>query len=265
MSKVREWFFDAARDGDVPQLKSLLTSVSTADRIDIHADDELAFYYACAFGHHDAARFLVEYCDGSTLRTDVHARSERAFIWAIHNKHFGIALWLIDLCDARVARGLDERPVDIRVSDDEPFRLACARGCTAFAQFLLRLSEARADPIDVCHAENVSFYNACSNGNVDTARWLLTWHECKGKRLDVDVNTPFAVVWHRGYAVAARWLVQRCGASDSPAAKAFFRAKRLVTAVTVALRIRRALRAVMALCDMAPSRRRKTRRLFFRP
>ena len=66
-------------------------------RIDIHANNEFAFQWACYRGHLGVAQWLWElgYSDPVGIgKIGIHADNEWAFQWACNNGHLGVAQWL---------------------------------------------------------------------------------------------------------------------------------------------------------------------------
>jgi ankyrin repeat protein len=62
-------------------------------RIDVSAENEQAFSYACEFGHLDIAKWLLEIKPD----IDVSAENEYAFRYACKNNHYDIQDWLLDI------------------------------------------------------------------------------------------------------------------------------------------------------------------------
>jgi hypothetical protein len=153
-------FLDACKSGDIQTLRSLDYS-----RIDIHADDDWAFRYACYYGHLNVVKFLptLEPSHGSI---DIHAGNEYAFQIACKNGHLDVVKFLLTLEP-------DHGRIDIHADDELAFRFACHYGRLDVVKFLLTL-EPDHGRIDI-HADNeYAFRIACNNGYFDIVKFLLT-------------------------------------------------------------------------------------------
>lgn len=60
--------------------------------MDVHAEHDHAFRFACARGHLKVAKWLLALGD-----VDIHARNDTAFLWACEGSHFEVAKWLLGL------------------------------------------------------------------------------------------------------------------------------------------------------------------------
>ena len=65
--------------------------------MDVHAENDYAFRYACGRGHLETAKWLF------TLGgVDVHAENDSAFRWACVHAHLETARWLVSLDPERM-------------------------------------------------------------------------------------------------------------------------------------------------------------------
>lgn len=67
-------------------------------RINIHADNDYAFGWACAVGDHNTAKWLIELGEfGGYGKIDIHAENYNAFKICCRKGNIDIAKWLIEL------------------------------------------------------------------------------------------------------------------------------------------------------------------------
>ena len=67
-------------------------------KIDIHADNELAFRWSCQNGHKEMAQWLIQLGESNGYsKIDIHADNELAFKLSCESGHKEMAQWLIQL------------------------------------------------------------------------------------------------------------------------------------------------------------------------
>ena len=219
-----------------------------------------ALHGACYNGHLEVAQWLWGLRDplassfgkegekeaaGLTL-ADVRGRGCEAFRLACARGHLEVAQWLWGLRDASSlsARGGEGREggakvaggpgagltlADVRAWDSEAFRLACASGHLAIAEFLWSLRDpcsssfgkeggaggaGGADALtraDVRARGGEAFRGACARGDLTTARWLWSLRDCRGNSLTLaDVRArgceAFRTACSGGHLGVVRWL-----------------------------------------------------------
>lgn len=130
--------------------------IYSRSEIDIHAENELAFRYACNNGHLDIIKWIY-----SLSEIDIHADNDHAFECACGNGYLGIAQWLYSLGN-----------VDIHTHDEVSFKRACMDGHLDVAQWLYSL-----DHVDISAGGECAFRYACINGHLSTAQWIYSVHK----------------------------------------------------------------------------------------
>lgn len=85
--------------------------------INIHSRDEWAFRYSCMYGHLEVIKYLLS-VDG---KTNIHAFSEYGFRWSCLRGYLDIAKFLYHYCQTQK----DQKPIDIRILQDDAFRWSC--------------------------------------------------------------------------------------------------------------------------------------------
>lgn len=75
----------------------LSNSQKNRKKIDIHANNEAAFTFACQNGHLEVAKWLVDLSIKYKSLINIHIENEDAFITACENRRLDIIKWLIEL------------------------------------------------------------------------------------------------------------------------------------------------------------------------
>src|SRR3989344_9332296 len=104
MTTLSQQFIAAFERGDVKTAKTLVAHV------DIQAEYEAAFRWACYKGHLEVAKWLA------SQGVNIHAVDEDAFRRACCNGHLEVAEWLVS------------QGVNIHAYDEDAFRWACHNG-----------------------------------------------------------------------------------------------------------------------------------------
>jgi len=90
-------------------------------KLNIHADHELAFRYACQYGYLETAKWLYNLGKKINSPVDIHAWNEYAFRQSCKNGHLKIAKWLYFL----PTKSINILPIDIHNTNNWAFRYAC--------------------------------------------------------------------------------------------------------------------------------------------
>jgi len=125
-------------------------------KLNIHANDDEAFRYACRYGHIEIAKWLISLDANTILKTN----NDFAFINTFYNGDFNLINVLMGM----------EYKIDIHAKNDYAFRNACKYGHIEVAKWLYSLD----DKTNI-HAKNdYAFRNACKYGHIEVAKWLIT-------------------------------------------------------------------------------------------
>ena len=148
--------------------------------VNINADDDYAFGWACENGHIEIAKWL------HSLGVNINACNDYAFRWACENGHIEIAKWLHSL------------GVDINACDDEVFKLTCRRGHIEISKWLYSLG------VNINSNGDHAFEWACENGHIETAKWLHSLG------VDINANDDFVFRWACEYdqIEIVRWIIE---------------------------------------------------------
>jgi ankyrin repeat protein len=194
----------------------------SVSRINIHANDEMAFVEACGNGHMGMAKWLFQLSINISSPINIHTGIEKVFAEACTQGHTEIAKWLFQL-------GLDiSSPINIHAHGERAFGWACGRGQIETAKWLFQLGLDISSPINIHGSLNLSnFINnnfsfddciddekpfewACSRGYLETAKWLF--------QLGIDISSPinihidnekiFKKTCSEGQIEVAKWLYQ---------------------------------------------------------
>ena len=87
-------FIKLCVDGELIELKKYY---ATTKNINIHAKDEHAFRWSCAYGHLEVAKWLLEISQNENLKLgliNIHENNEEAFRNSCENEQLEVAKWL---------------------------------------------------------------------------------------------------------------------------------------------------------------------------
>jgi hypothetical protein len=98
--------------------------------VDIHADDDGAFQWACANGHLGVAQWLL-----GLGGVDIHARKDFAFRFVCERGRLVVARWLLGMGG-----------VDVHAVDDDAVHWACRKGHLGLGRWLVALDPSWAWP-----------------------------------------------------------------------------------------------------------------------
>jgi len=118
---VQYKFQNACRTGNLKKAKKLL---KTNPNINISANDECAFRWACVKGRLHVSQWLL-----SLRYINISFCDEWAFRWACVNGHLNVAQWLLQV----------KPDIDISASNEWAFRWACKDGHLNTALYLQSL------------------------------------------------------------------------------------------------------------------------------
>ena len=80
-------FINACRNGNLTDITCLLQTYN----INVHADNECGFRWACRYGHLNLVQYLLE----NNFNIDVHANDDEGFRWACWQGHLNVIKYLI--------------------------------------------------------------------------------------------------------------------------------------------------------------------------
>jgi len=91
--------FRASCHGGFIEVAKMLLEISEKNKtiINIHACDEDAFVGSCRYGKIEVAKWLIEISKKSGKMINIHADYDMAFIWSCHKENIKIAKWLIEI------------------------------------------------------------------------------------------------------------------------------------------------------------------------
>jgi len=166
---------------------------SPSDAINIHAENDRAFYWACENGYADLVRKIIslEHSHGKINLSDegqeafswacmdgeqeiaelilslngeidIHAKGESAFCGACENHELETAKWLFSI----------DRKIDFHIHNDSVFKRVCEDSSIKLAEWLLSLEKSD-EKISASNKENAILFRACNEGHLFVADWLL--------------------------------------------------------------------------------------------
>ena len=137
---VAKWLLELGTTCSHPTCSSGTRDYSETEinRVDIHAENERAFRWACKNGHLNVAKWLLALGTMDEQRSiNIHADDECAFKWYCENGHLIVAKWLLELgttcchptCLSGTICSLDgQSGINIHADNEYAFKSACANG-----------------------------------------------------------------------------------------------------------------------------------------
>ena len=124
-------FIRFCENGDLDSIKQLINS----HEINIHADDEEGFMWACYNGHKHIVEYLINLYKNDKNYTiiNIHTNDESGFRWACYNGHKHIVEYLINLYKNDNKYAI----INIHANNEYGFRWACNKGHTHIVEYLL--------------------------------------------------------------------------------------------------------------------------------
>ena len=87
-------FNEACKTGNLTTITDLLNNFN----IDVHANNEEGFRWACERGRLNIVQYLLE----NNFNIDVHTNNEEGFIWACKNRHSAVVKYILTKTNATV-------------------------------------------------------------------------------------------------------------------------------------------------------------------
>lgn len=131
--------------------------------INISAEDEYAFRYACRNGYLNVAQWLLQI----KPTINISAKNDYAFKWSCSFGHLNIVQWLLQM----------KPTINISASEEYAFREACSNGHLNVAQWLLQIKPT----IDISAKNEEAFIRSCINWHLNVAQWLVSLRPDKYK------------------------------------------------------------------------------------
>jgi len=88
--------------------------------IDIHVNDEEAFFCSCCIGNLEVAKWLIEISKENEEKINIHINNEEVFRFSCHNVK--IAKWLLEISKE------NGEIINIHANDEEAFIKSCING-----------------------------------------------------------------------------------------------------------------------------------------
>ena len=124
-------FIKFCRYGNLDNIKQLINS----NVINIHADNEDGFIWACENGHKHIVEYLINLYknDNKYAIVNIHANDECGFRWACHSGHKHIVEYLINLYKHDNKYAI----INIHADNEDGFSWACKNGHKHIVEYLL--------------------------------------------------------------------------------------------------------------------------------
>jgi hypothetical protein len=167
--------------------------------IDLHAEGDKAFRYACQRGNLETMEWLYGLSQQPNQTTiDLDPLIDDLFESCCRNGHLHVAEWLWGFVQQlklkidpqlsfrqscvnghlRVAKWIFEKldqtgEIDLHLDDDHAFRWSCAKGHLSVAQWLWSLGQRPGEtPVDLNADHDMAFRFSCMNGHLEVAQWV---------------------------------------------------------------------------------------------
>ena len=181
LSDRNKLFIQSCYYGDLSIVKYILSRYD----IDTHAENDLAFTFACRQGHLDICKLLYM-LDGVNVSTSYYEEEDETLdddaplILACKYGHFDVVNYLIQTNKVNVS--------------EFAFKTACVNGYLDVAQLLYDHGK-----INI-HADNdCIFYDCCEEGHLEIIKWLCSLDE-------FIVTTPITLAASNGHLNVIKYL-----------------------------------------------------------
>ena len=94
--------------------------ILTIEKINIHINDEEAFFCSCCIGNLEVAKWLIEISKENEEKINIHINNEEVFRFSCHNVK--IAKWLLEISKE------NGEIINIHANDEEAFIKSCING-----------------------------------------------------------------------------------------------------------------------------------------
>ncbi len=210
-------FLRACSEGDLAEMRRIGPSLDLLYANNDHG--ETAMWLACANGHLDAAKLLVELYPDEIRYVCMRSRNNNheSPLWiACANGHLKVAQWLYE-------NGEDVNFLNTKL--ESPLWAACSNGHLEVVQWLFSLPTLQLVDLCVCaaarHLEVVKWLvgekmpiaggdwsamvSACVGGNLDVVKWLYL-NGASLTAANADFETPMWGACANGHLEIAKWI-----------------------------------------------------------
>jgi ankyrin repeat protein len=129
VEKLNELFIASCVDGNLEDIKYLLTTSELKGNVDIHCDNDAGIRLACANGYMEIIKYLLKSPELKE-HANIHADNDMAFLNACFRGKFEVVKYLL------TSPEIEDRP-NIHAMKDRAFEISCKHSDVELAQFLI--------------------------------------------------------------------------------------------------------------------------------
>lgn len=178
-------------------------------KIDIHADCESIFRFACKRGQISMAKWIITMAmspinnNPKKYPININILGDHAFQLCCEYGHLDIAAWLIELSKESCYKF-----INIHADDEYVFNRAILNGNLLLAMWLHNVGMQTNSPIDFHINNEIAFINSCGIGNIEITKWLYRLGIQSGNNINIRIaiDNAFIASCKNGHLKTAKWL-----------------------------------------------------------
>ena len=198
-----EAFISACRYGGCLELAKWILENSPSPEDLLHAKNEEPFRWACAEGHLEVAKWIVDISRNTNHPCNIHHNNDITFSLACRCGHLEVAKWIFDISPRNT----------LLFNSTAEFKWICYNDHFDLAKWIFEISKNTDDPCNIHIDDDMPFREACKHGNLEFAKWIIQIDRKCNIRAKNDEAFRFACLFAsttEKILEIAQWLCTLC-------------------------------------------------------